>query len=105
MIGALTKGADPEGGSEESSESELDLSNDSTIDAIPDDHQQWLYRVSKGRQGSKDAELDLARSDRAGRMSTSEKYSHEGFAVEADRVNHALLKAHNATDILNSSAE
>jgi hypothetical protein len=104
LIGALTKGADPEGGSEESSESELDLSNDSIIDAIPDDHQQWLYRVSKGRQGSKNAELDLARSDRAGRMRTSEKYSHEGFAVEGDRVNHALLKAHNATDILNSSA-
>ena len=40
LIGALTKGADPEGGSEESSESELDLSNDSIIDAIPEDHQQ-----------------------------------------------------------------
>ena len=47
LIGALTKDADPEGGSEESPESELDLSNDSIIDAIPEDYQQWLYRVSK----------------------------------------------------------
>jgi hypothetical protein len=104
LIGALTKGADPEEGSEESSESELERSNDSVIDAIPEDHQQWLFRVSKGRQGSKDAALNLTRSDRAGRMRVSEKYSHEGFAVEGDRVNHVLLKAHNATDILNSSA-
>ena len=63
-----------------------------------------MYKVSKGRQGSKDVELNLARSDRAGRMRVSEKYLHEGFAVEGDRVNHALLKAHNASDILNSSA-
>ena len=104
LIGALTKGADPEGGSEESSESELDLSNDSIIDAIPEDHQQWLYRVSKGRQGSEEDKLNLMRSDRAGRTKALEKYSHEGFAVEGDRVNHALLRAHNATDILNSSA-
>ena len=107
LIGAMNKGADSEGGSKESSTSELDRSADSTIDAIPEDHEQWLYRVLKSGQGSMDGKLDLMKSERAGRLKASEKYWHEGFGLiasgeaednEVAKMNNACAQSYQAVN-------
>ena len=80
-------------------------STDEDIDGIPDDPAKYLFRVSAGKLGHEDTNLNMPSRTARGVTKETELYSHDGIVQRGDKIDMELLEDHDALDLLDEDSE